>query len=191
MKTFTDSIITIKNKPLYELFLGQLACMKDAEVQLTHALPLIAKVVKSRDLETLIQIHIKETQGHVKCVEQVAESLNEDLTAISCKAMKGLIHEAVKTGIKELTSACLDQAVIAAAQKIEHYEIASYGALCAWARQLGLVHEVALLTSTLGQEKIADALLTGLAEGKLPLDKLIEKVSLKKAGANIRNRQAF
>ena len=75
----TKTSLGCKTSPLYEVFLEQLAVMKDAELQLTHALPLIAKVARSADLKALINVHIKETQGHVKSVEQIAVSLNEDL----------------------------------------------------------------------------------------------------------------
>jgi ferritin-like metal-binding protein YciE len=187
MKTSSNAIsakasigITRAN-PLYVLFLDELARMYDAEKQLTHALPLLVKVAHSDDLIALVKLHLKETEGHVKCIEQVAESLGEELTERKCDTMRELIKEGVKLVVGAVTSPELDTALIAGAQKIEHYEIASYRALCFWARKLGATHEVALLTSTLDQEVIADALLSGLAKGGTPLRKLVEKVSLKRA----------
>jgi ferritin-like metal-binding protein YciE len=85
--------------------------------------------------------------------------------------------------VKELTADCRDAAIIMAAQKIEHYEIATYGSLCSLARRLGLTHELALLRSNLYQERMADSLLTGVGKGTLGLGELIKKTSLKKAGA--------
>ena len=97
--------------------------------------------------------------------------------------MESLIKEGVTSVVKNVASPCRDIALIAAAQKIEHYEIASYGTLCSWANKMGYTHELAQLASTLQQEKTADALLTGVARGSAPLQQVVEGISLHKAGA--------
>ena len=171
-------------KTLRDLFLDELAKMHTCEKELTKALPLLKKAAKSEDLKTLLDIHLKETEGHVKCIEQVAESLQEELPDQSCPVITSLIKDAVVLVVKNLNSPWMDAAIIADGQKIEHYEIASYGTLCAWAKILGYKHERVLLISTLQQEKTADMLLAGLAKGA-PLRQLVEAVSLKAAGAKV------
>jgi ferritin-like metal-binding protein YciE len=170
-------------KPVSQDFLNRLAEMHTSEKELTLALPLIAKAAKSKDLKTLLNIHLTETKGHVKTIEAVAESLNIELPTKSCKPMTSLIKEGVKVMAKKLNSPDLDASLIAVGQKIEQFEITAYTALCSHAEQMKYTHELALLTSTLTQEKLANELLGGLANGKGPLKKMIEQVSLKKAGA--------
>jgi ferritin-like metal-binding protein YciE len=164
--------------PLHVLFLDELARMYDAEKQLTKALPLLAAVAHSEDLKALLHLHLKETEGHVKCIQQVAESLGADLTERTCHTMRELLKEGVKLVVEGKGSPGRDTALIAGARKIEHYEIASYKALCFWAGKMNYTHEMALLTSNLDQEKIADALLKELAKGATQLPKLVQKVSL-------------
>ncbi|HEX4342279.1 MAG TPA: DUF892 family protein [Verrucomicrobiae bacterium] len=173
------------NDRLSKLFEDQLANLKSAEHQLTFAIPILEAAAKSKDLKTLLHIHLEETKGHLATVKQVADSLEVKLPGKTCKGMKGLIKEAVGILIHALHSDDRDNAIIAAAQKIEHYEIASYGTLCAWAAQLGYTHEGALLASTLSQEKMADTLLTGVARGK-SLEKLVKNTSLQRMGAKIK-----
>jgi ferritin-like metal-binding protein YciE len=168
------------NEPLHDLFLQELGRMHDAEKKLALALPLVAKAARSDDLKNLVEIHLKETQGHVDSIQKVAESLGEELPNLSCKAMNKLIKEVVTTLTKNLISPARDIAVIAVAQKIEHYEIAAYGTLCTWAKQLGYIHELDLLISTLRQEKTADELLTGIAQRSGSLAELIGKHVLEK-----------
>jgi ferritin-like metal-binding protein YciE len=166
-----------------ESFLDQLAEMHTSEKELTLALPLIVKAAKSKDLKELLKIHLTETKGHVKTIEAVAEFLKVKLPKKSCKPMTRLIEEGVKVIAKRLVSHEQDAALIAVGQKIEQFEIAAYTTLCAQAKEMEHTHVVALLTSTLGQEKLANELLGGLAKGGVPLKKLIEQVSLKKAAA--------
>jgi ferritin-like metal-binding protein YciE len=176
--------IAAPSKPLYGLFLEQLAEMHSAESQMAKALPLVAKAAQSEDLKALLELHLKETQGHVATIEQIAGGMGENLAKKTSYAMRGMLKEAVVLMVTKVNSPLLDTALIAAAQKIEHYEIASYGTLCAWARELGYPHELALLTSTLKQEKHADMLLTGLATGSLPLAELIKELSLEETGVS-------
>jgi ferritin-like metal-binding protein YciE len=170
---------------LHDLFLKELAEMYDAEKKLALALPIVAKAAHGEDLKKLVEVHLKETQGHADTIRHVAESLEKELPDVNCKAMKRLINEAVKALAKHLISPVRDIALIAAAQKIEHYEIAAYGTLCAWAKQLGYTSEFALLFSTLQQEKTADELLTGVARGSEPLAELIRKHVLEKVAEDV------
>jgi ferritin-like metal-binding protein YciE len=174
---------TTAGMPLRKLFIDQLADMHDAEKKSAKAIFLMAKAAHSEDLKALLEVHMKETKGHAETIEEIAASLEEKLPKKTCKAMKGLIAEGVVLMLEKMTSPVLDIALIAAAQKIEHYEMASYGTLCAWARQLGYTHELAQLKSILSQEELADTLLTGVALGTAPLKELVGRVSLERAGA--------
>jgi ferritin-like metal-binding protein YciE len=173
----------LHNEELSSLFLEELARMHDAEKSLAMALPIVAKAAHSGDFKKLVEIHLKETEGHARTIEMVAEALGATLPKKTCKAMHALIKDVVKALAKHALSPHRDIALIAGAQKIEHYEIAAYGTLCAWARELGHTPQLALLISTLQQEKTADELLTGLALGSGSLADLINKHVLDKAAA--------
>lgn len=149
---------------LHELFLEQLADVYNAEQQLTKALPKVAKNAESEELRQAIEEHLEETRGHVSRLEEVAESLDENLKRKTCAAMKGLIEEADEIMKEQKGSSALDAAIIAAAQKVEHYEIASYGTLIAWARQMNHDQAIDLLEQTLEEEKAADEKLTSVGE---------------------------
>lgn len=149
---------------LHELFLEQLADVYNAEQQLTKALPKVAKNAESEELRQAIEEHLEETRGHVSRLEEVAESLDENLKRKTCAAMKGLIEEADEIMKEQKGSSAPDAAIIAAAQKVEHYEIASYGTLIAWARQMNHDQAIDLLEQTLEEEKAADEKLTSVGE---------------------------
>jgi ferritin-like metal-binding protein YciE len=165
-------------------FLDKLAEMHRSESELAKALPLVKAAAKSKDLKALLNIHLKETQAHVKVLQKVAVSLRVKLPSRSCPRMTKLIGQAVKIIAKRVISGEKDQALIRAGQKIEQFEIANYGPLCSEAERLDFTHEAALLISILGQEKLAYELLESLAQGKGPLDKLVERTSLKHAAAS-------
>jgi len=171
-------------------FLHKLGEMHTAEKELTLALPLVAKAAKSRDLKTLLGIHLKETKGHVKALESAAESLGKKLPSKSCKQMTKLIKEGVKVIAKRLVSGDKDQELIGVGRKIEQFEIENYTPLVAEAKRLEFTHETALLTSILNQEKLANELLAALGQGKGPLDKLVKKVVLEHAGASTSSARA-
>jgi len=149
---------------LHELFLDELADVYNAEQQLTKALPKMAKAAESDELREAIEQHLEETEEHVSRLEQVSKQLGESLKRKTCKAMKGLIEEGEEILKEQKDTAALDAALIAAAQKVEHYEIASYGTLVAWAEQMGHDEAVDLLEETLEEEKSADDKLTSVAE---------------------------
>jgi ferritin-like metal-binding protein YciE len=152
------------NHELHELFLDELADIYNAEQQLTKALPKLAKAAHSDELREAFESHLAETQEHVSRLEQVAQSLDETLKRKTCKAMKGLIDEGDDIVKEQKNSSALDAGLIAAAQKVEHYEIATYGTLCAWAEQMGHDEALKLLRQTEEEEFAADQKLTHIAE---------------------------
>jgi len=168
-------------RPLDRLFIDQLADMHSAEKQLARALPLIAKAAHSEDLKALLAAHQEETKGHAETIEEIADNLEVKLPRKTCHAMSGLIKEGVMILAENIKSSALDTGLIAAGLKIEHYEIASYGTLCRWAKELGYKHELAQLISILNQEKLAETLLSRMLRGAGGLKKLVQKVSLEKA----------
>jgi ferritin-like metal-binding protein YciE len=149
---------------LHELFLDELADMHNAEKQLTKALPKMIKAANSEELKAAIQSHLKETEGHVKRLEDIFKALDEKLKQKTCAAMKGILEEASELLQEQKGKSSLDAAIIAAGQKVEHYEIASYGTVRAWAEQMGHDEAVELLQETLDEENAADEKLTEIAE---------------------------
>ena len=148
-------------------FLTKLGEMHTAERELTLALPLVAKAAKSKDLKTLLRIHLNETKGHVKALEAVAASLGRELPSESCNQMTKLIGEGVKIIAKRLVSGDKEQELIGAGRKIEQFEIENYTPLVAEAERLEFTHETALLTSILNQERLANELLRAWSKGKV------------------------
>lgn len=176
---------TSTNRPaaVPKSFLEKLGEMHTAEKELTRALPLVQKAAKSKDLKTLLKIHLKETLGHVKALEAVAESLGQKLPSKSCKPMTKLIGEGVKVIAKRLVSGEKDQELIGVGHRIEQFEIENYTPLMLEADRLEFTHEHAMLTSILVQEKLASELLHALGEGKGPLHKLVKKAIHQHAAA--------
>jgi len=152
------------NSELHELFLDELADLLNAETQLTKALPKMAKAAQSEELREAITSHLEETKGHVERLKKVFESVDEKPKSKTCKAMKGLLEEGSEL-LQELKGkSSIDAGIIAAAQKVEHYEIASYGSVRAWAEEMGHSDAVELLQETLDEESAADEKLTEIAE---------------------------
>lgn len=145
---------------LQETFLTELQDLYDAEKQLTKALPKMAKAAENEELKSAIEEHLEETENHVRRLEQVFEIFDAPPKGKKFKGMQGLIEEAAELISEEEG----DAAYIAAAQKVEHYEIAAYGSLRTWAEILGEDDAVKLLDETLEEEKSADEKLTGIAE---------------------------
>jgi ferritin-like metal-binding protein YciE len=149
---------------LHQLFLDELSDLYSAEKQLTKALPKMIEAAQSEELKTAIESHLKETQEHVTRLEEIAEELGESLDSRTCAAMEGLIKEASELLVEQKGKSSIDAAIIAAGQKVEHYEIASYGTVRAWAEQMGYDDAVELIQSTLDEENAADEKLTEIAE---------------------------
>src|SRR5436190_6601351 len=148
---------------LRETFLSELSDIYDAEKQLTKALPKMAKAAEHEELKEAFEAHLEETQRHIERLEDVFEMFGQPAKGKKCKAMKGLVEE----GQEIISEDEGDAAIICAAQKVEHYEIATYGSLCAWAKLLGENEAADLLTETLDEEKAADEKLNTLAESTI------------------------
>ena len=149
---------------LHELFVDELSDLYSAEKQLTKALPKMLKAAQSEELKSAIESHLTETEGHVERLEQVFQALGEKIKRKTCAAMEGLVEEASELLQEQKGKSSLDAAIIAAAQKVEHYEIASYGTVRAWAEQMGHNDAAELLKATLDEESATDDKLTEIAE---------------------------
>jgi len=147
---------------LQELFVEEVRDIYDAEKQLTKALPKMARAAESEELRTAFEEHLEITRMHVGRLEEVFKLLGMAARGKTCEGMKGLIEEG-QEAIEELEGCTLDAALIASAQKVEHYEIASYGTLATFAEILGLQDAKDLLGQTLDEEKEADEKLTQVA----------------------------
>lgn len=159
---------------LRELFEDEIKDIYWAEKALTKALPKMAKKATCAELKDALTNHLEETKGHVQRLEQVFELLGKKAQAKKCDAMEGLLKEG--EGIMEDTTEgpVRDAGIISAGQKVEHYEIASYGTLVAFARLLGENEAADLLAQTLDEEKAADSKLTEVAETAVNIDALQE-----------------
>jgi Mn-containing catalase len=151
---------------LQELLIEELRDLLHAENQLVKALPKMAKAAKNGELKTAFQDHLEQTKGHVERLNQAFDILGEKAKAKPCKGMAGLVQEGqeVITEGKEKEDALADLALIAAAQKVEHYEISAYGTARAIAEQMERNDLVKLFTKTLEEEEKADELLTELGK---------------------------
>jgi ferritin-like metal-binding protein YciE len=147
---------------LQELFVEELRDVYDAEKQLTKALPKMAKAVESDELRAALEEHLEITRMQVNRLEEVFKSLGMAARGKTCEGMKGLVEEG-SSHMEELEGSTLDAAIIGAAQKVEHYEIATYGTLATWAELLGHQDAKDLLGQTLEEEKEADEKLTMIA----------------------------
>jgi ferritin-like metal-binding protein YciE len=150
--------------PLHEAFLDEIADIYNAEQQLIKALPQMAKAAQSEELQDAFKMHLSETEQQAERIEEAMESLGESLKRKKCRGMEGLISEGKEMMEEYRGDPALDAVLIAAAQKAEHYEIASYGTICAWAEQMGHDEALQLFQENLQEEKAADEKLTGIAE---------------------------
>ncbi len=150
---------------LHDLFVDQLRDILWAEKELVKALPKMAKAAKDSKLSEAFTKHLAETKNHVVRLGQVFEGLGLAARAKKCPAMEGLLKEGDELSEEYADSTALDAALITAAQKVEHYEIASYGTMRAFAQRLGYEDAVKLLTQTIDEEGKADQTLTKIATG--------------------------
>jgi ferritin-like metal-binding protein YciE len=164
MGLFTKDI-----KTMNDLFLHQLQDIYYAEQQLVKALPKMADKATDEKLKQDFLFHLDETKGHVKRLEQVFQMQGLAVKAVDCPAIDGILEEANEVTGEVADKAVLDAALINAAQAAEHYEIARYGSLISWARQMGRSDIAAFLQKTLDEEKVTDRKLTTLAEGRVNL----------------------
>jgi ferritin-like metal-binding protein YciE len=149
---------------LRELMIDELRDLYNAEKQLTKALPKLAKGATSPQLKKLLETHLDETEQQVQRLEEVFEMLDEKPKSKKCDGMEGIIEEGSNLLDEDFDGAILDAGIIAGAQRAEHYEIAAYGSVMAWAKVLGLRDVASLLDQTLEEEKAADEKLSALAE---------------------------
>jgi len=155
-----------KEKTLNDLFLETLKDIYYAEKQILRALPKMAKSAESPELATAFEKHRDETEGHVERLQQIFEILDKPARGKTCDAILGIIEEGKEIMEDFGDSPALDAGLTAAAQAVEHYEIARYGTLKSWAMTLGMKDVAALLDQTLQEEIKTDKLLTQLGEGR-------------------------
>lgn len=162
-KTTNNKKSTMKSSQLMELFEDELKDIYWAEKALTTAIPKMIKNATSEELIAALTSHLTETKNQVERVEQVFEAIGKKPEAVKCEAMAGLIKEAGEIMEECEEGAMRDAGIISAGQKVEHYEIATYGTLRQFAETLGLTKVVKLLEETLAEEKAADVQLTEVA----------------------------
>jgi ferritin-like metal-binding protein YciE len=149
---------------LRDLYVAELRDLYNAETQLVKALPKMAKASSNAELRQGFEEHLRQTSEHVSRLEQIFDMLGEKPTGKKCLGMEGLVKEGAETMKEDYEDALMDAAIIGAAQRVEHYEIAGYGTVRAFAELLGENEHVPLLDQTLEEEKQTDDKLTQLAE---------------------------
>jgi ferritin-like metal-binding protein YciE len=148
---------------LQDLFLHELKDIFDAERQLTKALPRMAKAASNPELKAAFESHLEETEEQVRRLEEIFGLLDKPARGKKCMGMQGLIEEGKEMIEEDTPDAVKDAGLIAAAQKVEHYEIAAYGTMATYAKLLGLNDALSLLKETIAEEKAADEKLTNIA----------------------------
>lgn len=149
---------------LHDAFIDELRDAYDAEKQLTKALPKLAKTASNPELREAFETHLQETQGQVERIEQVFEVIGEKARGKHCDGIAGIIEEGKTVMGEDFDEMTMDACLIAAGQRAEHYEMAAYGTLVAWAQAMGHTQAAELLQQTLDEEKAADEKLTQIAE---------------------------
>ena len=149
---------------LQSLFLEELKDIYHAEKQLLEALPRMAKAAAAPELQQAFTAHLKETEGHVQRLERILKGLGQPARGKRCKGMEGLLEEGKDVMQEDGEAPVIDAALIAAAQRVEHYEIAAYGCLRTYAQLLGNEEAASSLAQTLAEEEAADKKLTAIGE---------------------------
>jgi ferritin-like metal-binding protein YciE len=149
---------------LHDAFVDELRDTYDAEKQLLKALPKMAKAASSPELKAAFESHLEETRGQVQRLEQVFETIDEPVKGKHCDGIAGIIEEGKSMMEEDFDDVTMDACLIAGGQRAEHYEMAAYGTLVAWAQAMGHNEAAMLLQETLDEEKAADEKLTSLAE---------------------------
>jgi ferritin-like metal-binding protein YciE len=152
---------------LHELLVEEIKDLYHAEKQLLKALPKMAKAATHDDLREGFETHLEETREHVTRLEEVFAALDETAKAKNCPGMAGIIEEGSELMQEDAEASVMDAGLIAAAQRVEHYEIGAYGTCIAWAKLMGHDDVVSLLEQTLAEEKATDKMLTALAEQEI------------------------
>jgi ferritin-like metal-binding protein YciE len=154
----------VKVNSLHDLYLEQLKDLYDAEHQLIKALPKMAKASSSAELREAFEQHLEKTKEHARRIETIFESMGETAKGQKCKAMEGLVKEGSEVIEEDMEDGVKDAALIAAAQRVEHYEMAGYGCVRTYASLLGETKAAGLLEKTLQEEEEPDRTLGGIAE---------------------------
>jgi len=154
----------MKLELLRDLYLEQLQDLYNAEQQLIKALPKMAKAASSEELKSAFEEHLEKTKEHARRIETICEQLGEKAAGKKCKAMESLVKEGGEVIAEDMEDEIRDAALIAAAQRVEHYEIAGYGCVRAYATKLGDDEAANLLGQTLDEEKEAEETLNGIAD---------------------------
>src|SRR5918994_2500931 len=149
---------------LHDAFIDELHDTYDAEKQLTKALAKLAKASSNPKLRQAFESHLEETQGQIERLEEVFESLDEKVRGKHCEGIAGIIEEGKSIMEEDFDETTMDACLVAAAQRAEHYEMAAYGTLVAWARAMGHDEAADLLQQTLDEEKATDEKLSAIAE---------------------------
>lgn len=157
----------MKLESLQDLYVEQLKDLYSAEKQLIQALPKMEKAATNSQLKQGFNMHLEQTKGHVERIEKIFQTLGKSPSGKKCKAMEGLVEEGQETIAEDAEPEVRDAALIAAAQRVEHYEIAGYGTVRTYAQMLGHNDQVRLLEQTLEEEKQTDRKLTQLAESSI------------------------
>jgi ferritin-like metal-binding protein YciE len=150
---------------LHDAFIDELRDTYDAEKQLTKALPKLAKAASNPKLRQAFETHLEETRGQIERLEQVFQSLDEKARGKHCEGIAGIIEEGKSIMEEDFDETTMDACLITAGQRAEHYEMAAYGTLVAWAQAMGHSEAAELLQQTLDEETATDEKLSGLAEG--------------------------
>ena len=151
-------------KTLHDAFITEIRDIYDGERQITKALPKMIKKATSEDLREALEAHLEQTHGHIQRLEQVFEALEEKVRGKRCEGIAGLLEEGKSIMEEDFDDAAMDACLIGAGQRVEHYEMAAYGTLVAWARAMGHDEVVGLLEQTLEEEKAADEKLSSIAD---------------------------
>lgn len=154
----------MKATTLKDVYVDELRDLYNAEQQLIKALPKMAKAATSKDLRQGFEEHLEQTKGHAHRLEQIFQALGESIKGKKCKGMEGIVTEGAEVISEDYEGAAMDAAIISAAQRVEHYEIAGYGSVHAYATILGEAEAANLLERTLNEEKETDQKLTDLSE---------------------------
>ena len=174
---------------LHDAFIDELRDSYDAEKQLTKALAKLAKAASNPKLREAFESHLEETQGHIERLEQVFESLDEKVRGKHCDGIAGIIEEGKSIMEEDFDETTMDACLIAAGQRAEHYEMAAYGTLVAWAQAMGHTEAAKLLQQTLDEEKAADKKLSGSGRGRHQSEGRRRGASRRRAGDRGRRRE--
>ena len=159
-----------KLNTLQDVYIDALRDLYNAEAQIAKALPRVMKAVTNEELKAALESHLEETEGQIERLEQVFEMAGSKVRGKKCVAMEGIIDEGKELISMDIDENAFDAAMIGALQKVEHYEIASYGTVRTWAQQLGFDDQADLLEQTLNEEKAANDKLTQIAESIVNLE---------------------